>query len=212
MGRITNPAAKIAAIAHGNHRYHGAYRGDRDRSHAWIQQTFGPAALAWLPLRCLRSTSKRQRVGSVLCGAAIAVGINFGIAGWLAKTEPSNATIVSLAVVTTPGTVSNRDIEVTISTPIPRACRRTNQHLLYRVGDDGVPRYFPLGSALNGAGFKSPGLNPPVGKFVLSLALPPSIPSGEYWYVSRSVYACSWFWGWFSRDIADETPPVKVVI
>ena len=149
---------------------------------------------------------------AVVSGVCLAPLIQFFVALWLVQTEPTTTEVHKMDVVVVPGEALNRDLRITLYAPMPQSCWRVNQHLLYRIGADGVPVYYPLGSALNGGEFKSPGMPPPGGRFVLVLPLPPSIQHGEYWFVSRAMYSCSWGWGWMARDIPFQTEPVRVVI
>jgi hypothetical protein len=71
---------------------------------------------------------------------------------------------------------------------------------------------------MSGAGFRGPDEATPAAlpqraksqDFVQMLAIPASIPDGQYEYVFRSVYTCLWLGGLIQRRIRYEAPPIPV--
>lgn len=152
----------------------------------------------------------RRRWIAVAAGIALAAAGHWVTAELLASSEPVKATVGSVAVVVTPGEAVNRDLVVSITAPIPVGCVRVSQQLLYREEPDGTRTFFPLGSALNGAGFG--GSIPAGGAFRLALSLPASIVPGEYSFLHRSYYDCRWAWGLFARRIPTQIEPIRIVV
>ena len=124
----------------------------------------------------------------------------------LAKTQPTAVEIHQIDVVDAPAGVEHHALQLELTVPPAKNCTRLTQQLLYR--DVGARRfYYPLGSAINGMGFAGSRWN-----FVLVLPLPPGLQPGDYQFVQRSIYTCSWLGGFVQQRIAYQTPDHTVHI
>ena len=167
---------------------------------------------AGFPLGCFRAAWQAHRVRwpAIAAGVMLAGAAHWMAGEYLQSAEPVESVIGSVAVVTTPGEIVNRDLMVTIRSPIPSGCVRMSQQLLYQTAPNGSRTFYPLGSALNGPAF---GVNVvPGGEFQIALSLPSALAPGEYWFVHRSLYYCEWVFGVLARRIPFQTAPVRVVV
>ena len=138
----------------------------------------------------------------MLVAAAIAIGVMlYALGGVLmGRTQPVEVAVHSIAVVTAAPGVAGRALEIEVTAPEADNCTRTSQQFLYQ-DVRGRRFYYPIGSALNGAGFAGSKTD-----FTLVLSLPTTLQAGDYYFVQRSAYICNWFGGFISRRLTYQTP------
>lgn len=127
------------------------------------------------------------------------------------STIPAPVTVLNVKVWDVGGRPGERWMDIDIHAPYVQSCTRSTYHLIYRPLPplaDGKPRrrYAPLASA--GSSSKFPGS---VENFTATIQLPPGLPSGEWFYVDRSIFTCV-AWPGLSRITANESAPVKIVL
>lgn len=162
------------------------------------------------PLGCLMSAWRSGlRWPAIVGGVVLAFVAWQGVGALLERAEPVRTVVHGAQIVVTDGTAANRSLQVDFTAPLPTGCVRVSQYALYDQREGGQVRYYPLGSALTGSGLARSGQQVPVR---VVLALPDAIPVGEYQFVHRSAFSCSWAWGLFSRQITYESEPVGVAV
>lgn len=145
------------------------------------------------------------------CGTLWLTGLNFD------KTQPVQTRIVDAAVLDASDSTTEKTLRVELTAPPAGNCVKLSEHLLRQVGP-GPQTFYPLGSSMSGAGFRAPDEVAPAAlpqrvksqDFVQMLAIPASIPDGQYEYVFRSVYTCLWLGGLIQRRIEYEAPRIPV--
>lgn len=159
-----------------------------------------PAALS---LRCVRGAwGSALGPFALLAGFLAAWGVTALYGSMLVKAQPVAVNIQSITVHDAPPGTVERSLRIEMESPPAGNCTRTSQHLL-RQG----PLYFPLGSALNGMGFSGS-----VARFTIVLSLPTAMPAGDYEYLQRSSYTCSWLGGFVQRRIMYQSLAMPVTI
>jgi hypothetical protein len=162
-----------------------------------------------------------RRLHLGLFSYSIALGLTCGTL-WLAglsfdKTQPVRTRIVDTAVLDAPDNTTEKTLRVELTAPPAGNCVKLSEHLLRQVGP-GPQTFYPLGSSMSGDGFRTPDDATPAAPprrvksqdFVQMLAIPASIPDGQYEYVFRSVYTCLWLGGLIQRRIPYEAPPIRI--
>lgn len=149
----------------------------------------------------------RGRAGWVAALIGLAAG---GFGYWalgdsLMQSQPVEVQIRSVDVIAAPPGTVERTLHVKMESPPSPFCTRLSQQLMYRDNAAGVREYYPLGSSLNGVGFPGSKYD-----FTLILSLPSAMPAGDYQYIQRSAYSCSWIGGFIQRRIAYQSKPMTV--
>lgn len=159
------------------------------------------------PLICIRA-AWRGNAGWVAAVLGLAVGF---VLYWIVGTVLMNGQAVAVEFHQTqvhivPPSAIRRDLYIQVDAPPARNCTRTSQNLMYR-DIDGQRFYYPLSSAMNGRGFPGSRYN-----FWLVVSLPSSMPDGDYQFIQRSSYVCSWFGGFINRRLTYQSDPEQIHI
>jgi hypothetical protein len=166
-------------------------------------------ALAW-PLTCVHAAWRTQAGWmAALVGLVFAWTLSWIAGSYFEQSQPVQTQIRSVTVTEVPPGSIERSLRIEIVSPPATNCTRMSQQLLYRF-DNGSHTFYPLGSALNGSGFNSSMKIGQALSFVLILSVPSGTPAGEYMFIHRSVYTCTYLGGFLERRITYEAPPVPV--
>ena len=144
---------------------------------------------------------------------AIALAFTWGglwLAGWtFTEMQPVRSEVRSVEVLTAPARAVVQVLRVVIETPHTANCTRLSQNMLFQ-SDHGVASIYPLGSSMSGDGLGIAWVSVTQHDFVLNLPIPPAIPDGEYKFLYRNVYLCSWLWGVIQNRLHYDSPPILV--
>ena len=170
-----------------------------------------PVSRFW-PVRCVR-TVWGTHLG--LVSFAISLSLTWGglwFAGWTYQAMQSVASEISgVELLNIPTRTVIQMLRVTIESPHSGDCTRLSQTMLFR-GERSRAVIYPLASSMSGDGLDMVWPSAKQHNFVLNLPIPPAIPDGEYNFLYRSVYVCSWLGGLVQRRLHYDSPPVAVRI
>jgi hypothetical protein len=158
--------------------------------------------MVWSLTRCTRSCwGTRLGYLAAAAGLLLSLGIYWSLGDILAMQQSIDVRFHKIEVIDVAPNAVGRILQIEqVSSPSP-ACTRVTQQLMYR-DIAGKRFYYPLSSALNGSGFGGSRLD-----FTLVVPLPASIEPGDYTFVQRSIYICSWLGGFVSRRIPWQSEP-----
>ncbi len=167
--------------------------------------------LAW-PLTCVHAAWRTQAGWiAALVGLAFAWTLSWIAGNYFEHSQPVQTQVRSVTVMDVPPGSIERSLRIEIQSPPAPNCVRISQQLLYQF-NNGSHIFYPLGSALNGGGFNRSWRSDRPLSFVLILSVPSGTPPGEYMFVHRSIYTCSYLGGFVERRIVFEAPQVPVLV
>ena len=144
---------------------------------------------------------------------AIALSLTWGglwLAGWtFTQMQPVKSEVRSVKTLNAPARTVVQMLQVVIATPHTANCTRLSQNMLFQ-DEHGTASIYPLGSSMSGDGLGIGWMSVTQHDFVLNLPIPAAIPDGEYKFLYRSVYLCSWLGGVIQNRLHYDSLPVLV--
>ena len=132
------------------------------------------------------------------------------LAGWTYQAiQPVRSEIGSVELLDVPARPVIQMLRVTIKSPHSSDCTRLSQTMLFQ-GERGRAIVYPLGSSISGDGLDLIWKSATQHEFVLNLPVPPAIPDGNYRFLYRSVYVCSWLGGLIQRQLHFDSQPFSI--
>ncbi len=148
-----------------------------------------------------------------MASCTIALSLTWG-GLWLAgrtyaAMQAVKSEITGVELLNIPTRTVNQMLRVTIESPHSGDCTRLSQTMLFQ-GGRGKVFIYPLGASMSGDGLDLAWPSATRHDFLLNLPIPPAIPDGEYRFLYRSVYVCSWLGGLIQRRLHYDSLPVAV--
>jgi hypothetical protein len=170
-----------------------------------------PAPLSHLwPLTCVL-TVWRTHLGWV--SFAIVLSLTWSglwFAGWTYQAmQPVRSEISSVELLDVPARPVIQMLRVMIDSPHSGECTRLSQTMLFK-SEHGKAIIYPLGSSISGDGLGLNWTSVTQHDFVLNLPVPPAIPDGNYKFLYRSVFVCSWLGGLIQRQLHFDSQPFAI--
>jgi hypothetical protein len=148
-----------------------------------------------------------------LVSFAIALSFTWGglwFAGWTYQAmQPVKSEISGVELLNIPARAVIQMLRVTIESPHSADCTRLSQTMLFK-GERGRAIVYPLGSSMSGDRLDLAWPSATRHSFVLNLPIPPAVPDGEYRFLYRSIYVCSWLGGLIQRRLHYDSIVVRV--
>jgi len=182
---------------------HGRHRG------CALAYSAAPRVVNWT-VACVRS-AWRSPLGwrSAVTALVVTWGSQWMIGRTFEAFQPVATEVLSVEMQNAPVRPATQMLQVETEAPPTGSCTRLSLNMLYRTSG-GPPFIYPLGSAINGEALNPSEQSPTRRRIVLNLPVSPTIPTGDYRFVHRGFFLCSWLGGLIQRRLHYESPAFPV--